>query len=958
MRKIFFVLILFFMPALSYSQLYQGPASGSVPSGVMVNMSTFINDSNGDLISPVFNKPLRPRMEVDLFPDYMNPDPETKSGESTFIEDKSVQQDRGGSDDPLMLKSYQGFLDPGSYIPPDFDIAVGTTHVIGTDNGRFRIWDKSGNLLKTINTDQWFASTLAGASTFDPKIKYDHHSDRWILVLLHQTDSPPESYILISVSDNADPFGAWYNWAIPGDVNGSANSGNWTDYQGVGFDDEALYITSNQFSYGSNFFGGSKIRIINKTQLYANTAGALAWQDLWDIRVPSSPANRSFGVRPSIIYGNPSEFYLLCQSAFNTGTSMYLYKITNALTTPVMTGVSVPVATYSPPPNANQLGGGTPLIDGGSFNIRHEPTYRNGFLWGTHSVSDGAGFSNARYVKINVNTNAADQDFRFGAAGHYHTYPALAVDKDMNIVMTFSRSANDEYMGAYYTSSLDSDPPGTFSGTHTLQPGKANYIKTFGGTRNRWGDYQGAFVDPSDQNNMWILTEYAETPANTWAGWIANIRLIPFSGARMFTSSDSLYFGVHEVGTESGLIDLTLYNFGSDNLSISNIQSSDGQFVVTAPTSFPLNLAFNDSTKVTMKFQPSSAGIKTSNLTITSNDGVTPSRIVKLGGQGYSIAPVVEGDIYGATGTQAGGLLVTLNKTNGTATTVGPTNFSQLNGLSVRTSNNQLFGSIVGSPNSQLVRVNAGGGDAYEYSTVPISNIRGIAFDLNDDLYMATTNGDIYKYDVTNGDTTFIGSSGINNTYGLAINPANGELWSVSLLGTVYKINKSNGSATSVGAVGQGLIGDIAFDVNGNLFGTSGVSSQSSSLVSINTTTGAGTLIGATGILGINGLAISPESTGIQNISGNVPEKYELYQNYPNPFNPVTNIKFDLPKSNSVRLTVFNTIGQEVAVLYSGKLEAGTYEYQWDASTVASGIYFYRIESADFVSTKKLVLLK
>jgi hypothetical protein len=97
---------------------------------------------------------------------------------------------------------------------------------------------------------------------------------------------------------------------------------------------------------------------------------------------------------------------------------------------------------------------------------------------------------------------------------------------------------------------------------------------------------------------------------------------------------------------------------------------------------------------------------------------------------------------------------------------------------------------------------------------------------------------------------------------------------------------------------------------------------------------------------------------GIQNLNTGVPKSYALHQNYPNPFNPVTKIKFDIPKNGSVTLKVYDILGNEVVTLYNGELKAGFYEAQMDASGYASGVYFYRIESNDFSSVKRMILVK
>jgi len=100
---------------------------------------------------------------------------------------------------------------------------------------------------------------------------------------------------------------------------------------------------------------------------------------------------------------------------------------------------------------------------------------------------------------------------------------------------------------------------------------------------------------------------------------------------------------------------------------------------------------------------------------------------------------------------------------------------------------------------------------------------------------------------------------------------------------------------------------------------------------------------------------------GIQTISTEIPGKFALYNNYPNPFNPVTKIRFDIPNmtgNNIVKMTVYDILGKETAVLVNQNLKAGKYEADWDASNLPSGIYFYRITAGEFTDTRKMILVK
>ena len=94
-----------------------------------------------------------------------------------------------------------------------------------------------------------------------------------------------------------------------------------------------------------------------------------------------------------------------------------------------------------------------------------------------------------------------------------------------------------------------------------------------------------------------------------------------------------------------------------------------------------------------------------------------------------------------------------------------------------------------------------------------------------------------------------------------------------------------------------------------------------------------------------------------------IPEVFALHQNYPNPFNPVTNIVYDIAEASEVKITIYNITGQNVRTLAQGQHEPGRYRIQWNATNdygnpLSSGMYIYRIHAGDFVSVKKLILMK
>jgi serine protease len=89
-----------------------------------------------------------------------------------------------------------------------------------------------------------------------------------------------------------------------------------------------------------------------------------------------------------------------------------------------------------------------------------------------------------------------------------------------------------------------------------------------------------------------------------------------------------------------------------------------------------------------------------------------------------------------------------------------------------------------------------------------------------------------------------------------------------------------------------------------------------------------------------------------------IPLVFQLFQNYPNPFNPSTTIQYNLAKGSRMNIVVYDLLGREVAILVDETKKAGSYQVTWNASSFASGIYFYRLQAGDYIETKKLLLLK
>ncbi len=951
------------MAGVAFGQSYQGPQSGSISGGAMVNTDDF------PLSPPSVPEPERRVIPNPLGP-LPSPSPTDIPPQFGTENDNAFEYDPASiliGPPPIEIGSFEGIPDLGTVIPPDPHAAAGPNHIMSTVNSRFRISDKQGNTLKTINASSWYQNVLSGASPFDPQIMYDHFHGRWIMLWDHVGSAT--AYWLISVSDDDDPLGVWYNWALPAHLNGNAPSGNWGDYPGIGYDDEGLYIVSREFSF-AGFYRYPKLRIVGTAQLYQNDAGPVTWTDLWAIT--DTTGSTQDGLRPSVVFSHPNEYYLISPTTSGGNNNFVLYRLTNPLTSPVLDAVHVPVASWIPAPNANQLGGGLSIEAGGS-GVRHAAVYRDSSIWMAHSVANGA-YSSIRYVRISTVTNTAIEDSRLGATGYWHYYPSLMADKDGNVAITFSRSSSTEYIGAGVMWRRASDPPGLQS-AFLFKEGEANYVEDFGTGRNRWGDYMGISLDPSDNNNFWMFTEYAESPSSTWGTWWYNTRLVPYEDQRVLTSPASHDFGNIEVGVTIDTLSVSLFNVGTPDLNISTITNSHAAYTLIDLPSLPAVLSTYDSATFKIVFNPSVHGDAIDSVIIASDDPLNPNAAIHLSGRGIVIGTARAGRMY-ATSGPVDGQLYTLDLATGTATAIGALRINELQGLAIRPTNKELYGIETNATSSTLYRVASEFGDALFTTTIALANIRGIAFSEGDTLYGATNAGFLYRLDPVSGSSVLVGQAAGVSYSGLSFSPAIGVLWG-SVRGVIgrdriYTVNRTNGDTTLIGRTGDNADTPyLAFGPTGILYGLKGVGTQTNTLITIDTVTAAGTQVGSTGVAGLTTIAMRTDSNlvSVPTVSqSEIPGSYSLAQNYPNPFNPSTEITYGLPERSEVTISVFDLLGQEVRRLLDGIQPAGNHIAVWDGnnasgSAMASGIYFFRLEargehSPPFSKVRKMLLLR
>jgi hypothetical protein len=318
------------------------------------------------------------------------------------------------------------------------------------------------------------------------------------------------------------------------------------------------------------------------------------------------------------------------------------------------------------------------------------------------------------------------------------------------------------------------------------------------------------------------------------------------------------------------------------------------------------------------------------------------------------------------TNSSNGGGSFLINKSTGESTLLGPAGANSFSSISAHPKTGVIYGFRSSGGQTLLNKLDATTGKLYSRITLDLNDVTGSAFDTSGTLYLVSKRNLLYKYNET--DNSLIRTDSIKCTVSaIAFDPSNNLLYAsiYKPLGAdkdkLLRIIQGLGDTLRIGNLGNNKpVRTLFFDETGGLFGFTGVASASGELTAINKTNGLGTVIGSTGLIGLVSAAYYPGVINSINETsdGSLISAYKLFDNYPNPFNPSTVIRFTIPVSGMVSLVVYNTLGEKVAVLINGNMNAGEHKVEFDASGLTSGVYFCELRTGDFRSMKKMVLLR
>ncbi|MFB3076815.1 MAG: hypothetical protein ACE1Y4_02315, partial [Lysobacterales bacterium] len=444
-----------------------------------------------------------------------------------------------------------------SLIPGNPSGAAGTERVVGVANAMIEARNKIGALLWRDSLKDFFAPALGagvlGTTTFDAKVIYDQYEDRFLVVALERVDGGAnpsagnESRILLAVSQDGSPATAttadWFFHAIDAKTP-IQGLDHWADFPGLAVDEEAVYITANMFSFATfgAVMGGVRLWIVDKGGVGGFYGGGPAAVTVHD---PYAGGGFAVTTMPAHVFGaggvpggvGDIGTFLVSYSSITIGgpgaaEAVQVVRVDDpfgASGGPVFTPEIVTVGDiedvggafgFPDLPDAPQLG--CPDLIEVNDTRTLDAVWRDDALWFTTTINPNIGpdmgQATAHWFKLSTAAvpggaiTLADQGNIGGediAAMTTTSFPSVAVNSAGDAKFGFSASAPTIFAGAYVTGRAAADTPGTVRPSETVKAGEDVYHRVIG-TENRWGDYSGISLDPTDDRIFWVFNEFAD----------------------------------------------------------------------------------------------------------------------------------------------------------------------------------------------------------------------------------------------------------------------------------------------------------------------------------------------------------------------------------------------------------------------------------------------------------------
>ena len=454
-------------------------------------------------------------------------------------------------------------------IPPDPHGAVGANRLIAVVNRMIEVRRKDGGLTYRSSFESFFSDFTQAFSArfFDPKVIYDEHQNRFVVVVLQQSDSPEVSRIWLAASkdDTPDSIADWNQFFINSAIVIDGNNA-WADYPGLEVDEEAVYVTNNMFKFSDRTNVGVRLWVFSKGISDGFYAGLG-----FSFRVISPYATQgvSATTMPAQVHGSSGVdasvgTFLPAVLVYTSGSvDLQIYTLFNPISaSPTFTIQTIDLGVLTQDflnPVAPQLGSsvGISTNDGRTLDA----VWRNNKLWVVFTVTPTSGVNQGQATAHWVRCSTSGGTVTFEAQGNlggediapgtFTFFPSVAVNQAGLVAYGYAASSPTTYAGAYVS-------VGTSEQSYTVKSGLFPYVRTFGGPRNRWGDYTGISVDPTD-DSFWVFNEYAETGGSVLPGSADSGRWGTVWG-RLECDVRVLFYSVQRVLLSKGIDSLTCHS--------------------------------------------------------------------------------------------------------------------------------------------------------------------------------------------------------------------------------------------------------------------------------------------------------------------------------------------------------------------------------------------------------------
>ncbi|MEZ5194996.1 MAG: hypothetical protein R2764_00940 [Bacteroidales bacterium] len=446
-----------------------------------------------------------PNKEVFIYPEFPIEGKKVLYRDETKLFGQKPVQTTLKEQSPLPTKDFLALPDNNNSIPPDVNGAAGPNHLMVTLNTEIRISDKEGNPIYTVTTGSFWHPMPGSGGVFDPKVIFDPYDQRWILLMPSSSD-PAYSRLMVAVSENDDPTGTWFMYTFDTDPTNQV----WFDYPNFGFNKNWIVVTGNMF--GNGFY--STVFVLDKADLYSNSLVVdYSRFEVYD----------GFTLVPAKTYNTEEEdIYMVNNAGGNISGKGYLHlwRVTGGYGNEEVEDMGlIEIAdnwgngSYANGGNfAPQLGTDQKIntVDARMENM----IYRNGKLWTVHHVylpADNPNRCSVQWFELALDGTILQRGRVDDEEGNRcYAFTSIAVNAKEDVMIGYGSFSPEQYASCSYSFRYAGDPLNTLRDSYQYKDGLAPYWKTFGGDRNRWGDYTGTVVDPVDDLDFWTLQEYAD----------------------------------------------------------------------------------------------------------------------------------------------------------------------------------------------------------------------------------------------------------------------------------------------------------------------------------------------------------------------------------------------------------------------------------------------------------------